>query len=579
MRRRQVTIGAVLAALCLAAFAPAAEAQQYRFQVPEVRVVLTVQPDASVLIDYTFTFQNQRGAHAIDIVDVGMTTKQYTVLEASVEGQPLSVWKPSTEIAIGPEVHLEPWAIPPGGRGVFTCRARVTDMVFEDRKSADRASLRFTPTWFGERYVGGETDLLLVVKFPPGVDAEDVVWHSDERPFFQKGILDPDGVAFVSWSERYRFTGPMMFGCSFPRAAMDRVVESSLGREFLVWWVNSQRAQTISAIAFLVLFGTFYLLITRGTGITFLVIGAVIFFIIVLKSPLIHLGMWPAVPLLGAVWYWGMHARRPRYMPALARLESGRVCRALNAPEAAVLMDVPLHRVLGMVVTDLLDKGVVRVTGDDPPRAEPIGTRAVANVVELPDRRKVALEPYEVGFMDVLSRPPQDVQDKDFSEPLQRLVGLVRYKMSGFDPEATREYHRRVTERAWEKVEALQNPESKDALARRHFNRLRMADDYEDRMEEQRTRGWHYMPHWHHHFGRRNWERAMDRWTRPAANRAAQAIIEPVKGLDLSGVDRFTLDTLGEIARAAAKGGSGGGGGGCACAGCACACACAGGGR
>jgi len=45
--------------------------------------------------------------------------------------------------------------------------------------------------------------------------------------------------------------------------------------------------------------------------------------------------------------------------------------------------------------------------------------------------------------------------------------------------------------------------------------------------------------------------------------------------VDLSGVDKVTVDVL----QGMAEGGGGGGGGGCACAGCACACACAGGGR
>jgi len=584
MHRRQGMIAAVLAMLCLAgASAPAANAQSYRFRVPEVEVVLTVQPDASILIDYEFTFENESGAHAIDIVDVGMPTENYTVLSASISGKPLHTWKPSTEIRIGPEVHLGALAIRPGDRGVFRCSARVTDMVFEDRKDAERASLRFTPTWFGDRYVTGETDLLLVVKFPPGVHPDNVVWHSDEHKFFQKGILDPEGVPFVSWSERYRFTGPRMFGCSFPREVMDRALESNLWTEFLVWWVNNRKAQMISATVFLILFGTFFLLITRGTGITLLVIGGVIFFVIIVKSPLLHLGLWPVVPLLAAIWYWFIHGRRPRYMPALACVESGRICRTLTAPEAAVLLEVPLHRVLSMVVTDLLDKGVIRIADTDPPRAEPVGTRSVANVVELPDGSRVALEPYEVGFLAVLSEPPEDVRRKDFNAPLERLIGLVRYKMAGFDAEATREYHRNVTERAWEKVEMLQNPRSKDELAKRHLNRLRMAEDYDERMEEQRAHGWFYRPHWHYYsHGRdRNWVGDVDRWTAPAAEHAAEAIVRPARGLDFSELDRFTVDTLGEIARAAAKGGSGCAGGGCACAcaGCACACACAGGGR
>jgi len=56
--------------------------------------------------------------------------------------------------------------------------------------------------------------------------------------------------------------------------------------------------------------------------------------------------------------------------------------------------------------------------------------------------------------------------------------------------------------------------------------------------------------------------------------------LEATRGVDLSGVDHFTMDALKTMLdNASSGGGSSGGGCACACAGCACACACAGGGR
>ena len=93
----------ILAALgCAGLLSAVAAAQDYRFSVPEVRVVLTVQPDAAILIDYRIQFQNAPAAHPIDIVDVGMPTKNYEVLSASIDGRPLSSWKSSTAIETGP---------------------------------------------------------------------------------------------------------------------------------------------------------------------------------------------------------------------------------------------------------------------------------------------------------------------------------------------------------------------------------------------------------------------------------------------------------------------------------------------
>ena len=578
---------AMLAVLAVAwsgwLLASPAHAQDYRFRVPEMEVVLTVQPDASVIIEYHITFANERGAHPIDVVDVGMPTKDYKVLSASADGQPAASWKASTYIEIGPEVHLAR-PIPPGATGVFECRARVTDMVYADRSDKQRASLLFTPTWFGGKFIVGETDLLLVVKFPPGVHPDSVVWHSGRPKFFQKGVLEPDKVVFVAWKERYRLTGPKMFGCSFPRDVMQRVMEIGPLKRFLLWWERSKGAQQLSGILFIVLFAVGFLLLTRGTGITVLLICTVVFIVAMVKSPVSHFFLWPLVPLMGGIWYLGMHQRRPHYMPALARVEGGKVCRGLSAVEAAVLLEVPLHQVLAMAITELLSKEVIRVARSEPLEVEPVGKRPAPNVVELPDGDRVSLEPYEVGFMDVLSAPPSEVAKKDFRGPLNKAIGLVRYKMSGFDADATKAYYRGVTARAWDQVSREPDAAKKDDLANRHLNWLSIADDYEDRMKREREQGWYYDPSWYYSpgYGRRSdWMMDIRRWVSPAVERSSQGIVSPVRGLDLSGVDHLTLDALRGVAHAASEGGSGGGGGGCACAcaGCACACACAGGGR
>ena len=585
MGRRHAAISLMFATLCWVwLLQPSAHAQEYRFSVPEMQVVLTVQPDASVLIEYRMTFQNQPGAHAIDVVDVGMPTKNYEVLEASIDGTPLSSWGPSTYIETGPEIRLGPYAIPAGSRGVFECRARVTDFVYEDRTDSQRASLRFTPTWFGDRYVVGETDLLLVVRFPQGVHPDNVVWHSNERTFFQKGVLDPDDVPFVAWKERYRLTGPMMFGCSFPRVVMQRVVRSSLLREFVLWWEQSRSAQQVSGMLFLVVFAGWYLLLTRGTGISVLLIGICVLVFAMVLSPVLHLCLWLLTPAMAGSWYVAVHRHKPRYLPALARVEAGKICRGLTPPEAAVLLDVPPDRVLSMVLTGLLSKGVVRVTQAEPLQVAAVGTRPALNIVELPDGLKVSLEPYEVGFLAALSGPPQEFAKQDFSEPFRKLVGLVKYRMSGFDADTTRAYYCSVTARAWNQMSREEDPKKKDDMANRRLGWLSMADDYDDRMENQRARGWRYRPWWYYGAGHyRDGDRARDitRSVRTAAERSAQGIVvHQSKGIDLSSVDHFTLDALRGLAESGG-GGSGcvGGGCACACAGCACACACAGGGR
>ena len=115
--RRRTPWTVLLALICAGCFRAVAPAQEYQFAVPDVRVVVTVQPDASVLIDYRIQFQNGAGAHPIDIVDVGMPTKNYEVLSASIDGRPLSSGRPRPPSRPGRKSIWMANSIPPGGSG------------------------------------------------------------------------------------------------------------------------------------------------------------------------------------------------------------------------------------------------------------------------------------------------------------------------------------------------------------------------------------------------------------------------------------------------------------------------------
>ncbi len=372
-----------------------------------------------------------------------MPTKNYEVLSAAIDGQPLSEWRPSTAIDIGPEVHLGTRAIQPGRSGVFQCRARVRNMVFQDRKHKDMASLQFTPTWFGARYVTGQTDVHLIVEFPKGVDPDRSSGTRACRTSRQKGILDPEGVPFVAWQATYALTGPKMFGCSFPKGVMQNVVASNWWRDALFHWKLNKRAQMWSGVIMLRALLAGYLYVTRATGFTLLLVCLGILIFAMVKSPVLHLALWPAMLVMFFGGFLFYHGRKAHYMPALASGESGKICRGLTAVESAVLLERPLDQVLAMIITDLLNKGAVRATSSDPLTVETAGHRPKPNIVQGADGTRTTLDPYEVGFLDVLVAPPAEVAQKDFSGPLGRLVGLVKCKLEGFDADATRSYYQR----------------------------------------------------------------------------------------------------------------------------------------
>jgi hypothetical protein len=321
-----------------------------------------------------------------------------------------------------------------------------------------------------------------------------------------------------------------------------------------------------------------FLSATRGTGITLLLILLAASVCVMWGSPPLHLLLWPLFGALAVAWHLVGHFQKRRYLPALARGEGGRICRGLSAVESAVLLERPLHQVLAMVITDLLRKGVVRATNADPLEVEAVGVELKPNLIELPGGGEAWLEPYEVCFLAVLRRPPAAVAQKEFGEALEKLVGLVACKVTGFDAEATREYYRAVSARAWHRLGHEHDRARKDALAESTVGWLSVAEDCDERMEEQRALGWHFRPSWYRwsrHDREGEWLADLAGRLRPAAAQSSRRFSSLADGLDLSGVNHATLEVLKGMAEAS----GGGGGGGCACAGCACACACAGGGR
>ncbi len=203
--------------LLLATPAATAPAQDYLFRVPQVRMLVTVNPDASAQIVYDFTFQNTAQGHAIDVVDIGTPHAGYQLgnVRAWIDDRRLGDSRISTEVKSGFEVHLGAGTIPPGGSGQLRVEFTMPGMVYQDTTRSDNASLRITPTWFGQRYVVDTTHLQIAVQLPKGVRPDEVL-HQGQN--FTEKAATPAG-ALVGWDfPAVRLTGPHQVGVSFPRA-------------------------------------------------------------------------------------------------------------------------------------------------------------------------------------------------------------------------------------------------------------------------------------------------------------------------------------------------------------------------
>src|SRR5262245_17507944 len=65
------------------------EAQEYLFSVPRLEMDVRIQKDASAIIEYDIDFENAPGAHAIDIVDIGLPHGRYKIMNmnGSLDGK------------------------------------------------------------------------------------------------------------------------------------------------------------------------------------------------------------------------------------------------------------------------------------------------------------------------------------------------------------------------------------------------------------------------------------------------------------------------------------------------------------
>lgn len=587
-------------------------AQNYRFRVEEMDLQVYVRPDASARLEYKIVFANQPGARAIDVVDIGLPHRRYDIsnMSASIDGVALTDIRKSEYIDVGVEVHLGTKPILPGKRGEFRFACTMPDMVYKDTTNAEFASLQIIPTWFDPNLQTGSTLLQIAVHVPPGIAPEEVLYQTDELPFSDKVLFGKGDqkhvVAIWRFEDHFLSQDNPKVGVSFPRRGMDRVVQMSAIGLLIKWFEERPTVQFCSGLFLCVALGYLFVRFSGGTGWV-LLLGLVVWMVYVIyHRPDIHLLLWPIMLVLIGLNEWYRGRRRRKYLPAMATVEGGGIKRGLTAPQAAVLLELPLKRVLALIIFGLLKKGVLRQTAADPLTVEVVKEYRVTRKArrKVASGKGIALYSYEHPVVDLLLSGEKPVAKHDFSSAIGRLIESTAARMTGFDLKATRKYYRSIVARAWKQAEAIGDVEQRTERVDRNFEWLLLDDGWGDHFGRWGRGGYHYSPIWIRGGGggglslpagtsggapQTSLSEVAASFTGWAENMTGQlaGAIEPGKlgvelpssaVLDLSGVDTVTGDVF-EALSSSSGGGGGGFGGGCACAGCACACACAGGGR
>jgi hypothetical protein len=536
-------------------------AQTYSFTVPKLEMAVTVRPDASIAIVYDITFDN--AGSPIDIVDIGTPTDEYDLsqFQASIDGQPLTDIRTSEYIDVGVEIHLGQHAIPPGETGTLHVEFPMPDMVYADTTNEDLASFQITPTWFDGDLVAGTGDVEIRVITPEGAEPDEVLYQNVQ---FNKKFEDDQGRVVAVWLfEDVYPTQAYEVGVSFPRRTMDRIVEITFW-DLLGRWLSDAAGWIFGGLAFCLppLFILFVIFsIVRGI----------------------------------------VRATKPQYLPPIAEVEGGGIKRGLTSPEAAVILEQPLNKILLLVIFGMLEKGLIRVTEDDPLTVEVVEDFRVTKKPHLEGhedaqrahRRKAAMEKgtvihaYEQPFLDVIEADPdKPVKKLDVVEPMETLVNAAAAKMQGFDLSDTREYYQRIVERAAEQAASLGDIEQREAYLDKYLPWVMMNRDYRPATTVGR---YHYWPGWARQSASSGGRTAAGSSSvRGGGGRGSSTSFGDVTAsfagwteTTMGGMAAAILPTrLSKPSLSSSSGGSSGGSScACACAGCACACACAGGGR
>lgn len=617
-----------IACLLLGVMARTGWSQAYQFTVPQMDLQVYVQPDASARLEYRIVFKNLAGAHPIDVVDVGLPHRNYDItnMSASINGTPLTGIQKSTYIPIGVEVQLGSLAIPPGGQGEFRFECTMPDMVYLDTTDKSYASLQVIPTWFDPQSQSGRTVLKGAIHFLPTVKAEEVKYQNESLKYTDL-VLFGDGdqkhaVAVWQYDSWNLSSSNPKFAVSFPKVGMSRVVTIGPLGLFLKWFRESPEVQFTSLGALGILFGIIFFRFSHGTGfVLFFILGAVIG-IVALASPEIHLLTWPGMIGLLFLNERALKRRRTKtYLPAMATVEGGGIKRGLTAPQAAVLLEMPMSKVLSLVVFGLIKKSVLRKLGDNPLQVDvaPEYLQSRKSRLQVAGDQGMVVHDYEHEFIDAIVEHRGAVKDCNFNVAMGGLIKSVASRMAGFDLSDTQFYYRAIIQRACKEAATIGDIPQRDEAVDRNFEWILMDDHWTDIFDGWARSGRPYRPWWERRSsgpvivnGGGTWSgggssqpstpetartslgevaSSFAGWTENTMASFASTIEPAQMGLnlpsggilDLSGVDRVTGDVFKALADAVAsgKGGGGGGGGGCACAcaGCACACACAGGGR
>ena len=560
---RKFLVFSFLAIFLIAVFLPFSNAiaQTYSFNVDRQQIDVFWESDGTLSLLYEIVFSNSGFADPIDFVDIGFPSNNYQIsnVSASVDGHPISDIEDSPYVTYGVALSLGGNAIQPGQIGTVNLKVSgIRDILFVDNEDESYASAVFSPNYFGSEFVSGPSDITIVYHLPPGVQPAEPKWHGAPSGFPETPETGFDSENRITYTWRNPSASASqfyLFGASFP---LTYVPAGTVEKPNL----------------------------SQQTGINFnsdAFIGFIIFSFICL---IFIAFIWAIVV--------AERRRKLRYLPPKIAIEGNGIKRGLTAPEAAILLEQGMDKIMTMILFSVIKKDAASVTQRDPMR------------LDIPENLPKDLREYEILFLDAFRETHKTKRRKALQKMMVKLVKIVANKMKGFSKRESLAFYRKIVEDAWLQVEQAETPEVKSEKYNEELEWTMLDKNYERRAQDTFTRPV-IIPIWWHRYdpgvGRSASPGSMGKVSSvPSKSTGGGSLSLPtLPGGDfaasmVTGVQNMSASVLGSLSdftggvtkvtnpppktsSRRSGGGWSGGGSSCACACAGCACACAGGGR
>ncbi len=594
------------------------KAQAYNFNVNSEKVNVYIEKDGSITIEYWITFTNK--GEPIYVVDIGFPNEHYNIdsVKADIDGHELTDIKPSTVIDIGVEIWLYPYEIASGNTKTLHVIGNNPEMIYEDYENNSLASVEFSPTWFDSDYASTFQYLEVNIYFPDGLSNGNIVkYHGEE---FSGYSYDKDGDLIYTWIKTNVPMQQYTFGVSFPKSYVNTFQPSQTNPALVVIIITILLTISISSLAIggIYLFYNYHKKFKRRyyppspkqsqrsvvVVICWLSIFAAIFFIpfwdAIGNVLLIILFFCVVIAGFGMMGYFLSKLLKKRYgkLPydkPFIKIDSVGVNKHLTVVEAAIIQNIPLKKVVFLIMFSLIRTGHLKILSVEPLKFEAISPKGEEKI-----------HPYQKDFLNaIISKGSRKglVDQEKLKLLLINLIKATNKKMIGFHLEDTIHYYQSMIIEAWEEINGMPN-EIKWEDIEDKLDWMILDDDFEDKSEKYFSNRYYYTtPYWYpyyYYYGYYWGPRHYYSYHPGNVSRTipterinmftfADSIVRGMENMSNTIVQNFSnfantiIQTVAPVQRPASgsRGGGSRSGGGCACA-CACAgcaCACAGGGR